>query len=97
MSDDGALRAALQRKKSLIDFRLGDIADANATSVWTRSTPRNSDGLVEGCAKSEKATTAELASRQRQQLRRWPMACPTLCKPSGTPRTRAALRQLPSP
>src|SRR5688500_12062106 len=62
MNDDGALRAALQRKKSLIDFRLDDIADAKRTLGMDSVHAQKLDGLVEGWREVEKATTAELAA-----------------------------------
>ena len=38
-TDTTKVRAALARKKSLIDFRLGDIAEAKRCWAWTRRTP----------------------------------------------------------
>jgi hypothetical protein len=84
MSDDGALRAALQRKKSLIDFRLGDIADAKRTLGMDSVHAQKLDGLVEGWREVEKATTAELTALDNGTgSGTGSMACPTLTKPTG--------------
>ena len=61
-SDQTQLRAALQRRQSLIDFRLADIADAKRTLGMDSVHAQKLDGLVDGWREVEKATTAELAS-----------------------------------
>jgi hypothetical protein len=58
--DNSAMRAALLRKKSLIDFRLGDIADAKRQFGMDAEHSAKLDGLVDGWRETEKATTAEL-------------------------------------
>jgi hypothetical protein len=61
-TDDSARRAALLRKKSLIDFRLGDIADAKRELGMDSEHAQKLDGLVDGWREVERATTAELDS-----------------------------------
>lgn len=62
MTDNSALRAALLRKKSLIDFRLQDIADAKRELGMDSEHAQKFDGLVEGWREVEKVATAELAA-----------------------------------
>jgi hypothetical protein len=61
-TDDSALRAALLRKKSLVDFRLEDIADAKRELGMDSEHAQKLDGLVDGWREVERATTAELAA-----------------------------------
>jgi hypothetical protein len=94
-SDDSALRAALQRKKSLIDFRLGDIADAKRNLGMDSVHAQKLDGLVDGWREVEKATTAELAALDAgKSPGAGPMACPTLTKPSGNAQNQSNCDQL---
>ena len=60
-TDIAKLRAALERKKSLIDFRLADIADAKRELGMDSVHAQKLDGLVDGWREVEKATNAELA------------------------------------
>ena len=59
------LRAALTRKKSLIDFRLADIADAKRVLGMDSAHAHKLDGLVDGWREVESATNAELAALRR--------------------------------
>jgi hypothetical protein len=54
------LRAALQRRKSLLDFRLADIADAKRTLGMDSVHAQKLDGLVDGWRQVEAATNAQL-------------------------------------
>ena len=65
-TDTAQLRAALQRKKSLIDFRLADIADAKRTLGMDSVHAQKLDGLVDGWREVESATNAELAALGRR-------------------------------
>jgi len=59
-TDNTQLRAALARKKSLIDFRLADIAAAKRTLGMDSVHAQKLDGLVDGWREVEKATTAQI-------------------------------------
>jgi hypothetical protein len=60
-TDTTKLRAALERKKSLIDFRLADIADAKRALGMDSAHAQKLDGLVDGWREVEKGVDAELA------------------------------------
>ena len=98
-ADDSALRAALQRKKSLIDFRLDDIADAKRTLGMDSVHAQRLDGLVDGWREVEKATTAELSALDDGTgAGTGPRACPTGTKPTGNGQNQNNCDQLsPTP
>jgi hypothetical protein len=79
---DTQLKAALERKKSLVDFRLQDIADAKRVLGMDSEHAQKLDGLVDGWREVERATQAELdaisTGRPGGNL-----ACPTLTRPTG--------------
>ena len=78
------LKAALERKKSLIDFRLADIADAKRVLGMDSEHARKLDGLVDGWREVESATNAQLAALQAgARRRRVDLTCPTLTRPTG--------------
>src|SRR6185369_4702745 len=81
-TDMAQLRAALQRKKSLIDFRLADIADAKRTLGMDSVHAQKLDGLVNGWREVEAATTAELSSLSTGTAATT-KACPTGTRPTG--------------
>lgn len=93
-SDDTALRAALARKKSLIDFRLADITAAKRTLGMDSVHSQKLDGLVDGWREVEKATTAELAALDSGTAGTGtgsaPMACPTLTQPTGNAQNKSS-------
>jgi hypothetical protein len=74
-ADNSALLAALQRKKSLLDFKLRDIDDAKRVLGMDSAHAHKLDGLVDGWREVEKATDAELAALQAGGGTT--MACPT--------------------
>jgi hypothetical protein len=80
-SDATELRAALERKQSLIDFRLADIADAKNALGMDSAHVQKLDGLVDGWREVERATQAELAALDGGGGGN--MACPTSSKPTG--------------
>jgi hypothetical protein len=82
VADNSELIAALQRKKSLIDFRLEDIADAKRTLGMDSEHAQKLDGLVDGWREVEKANDAELVAAQTGGGGS-NMACPTDTRPSG--------------
>jgi hypothetical protein len=81
-ADDGALKAALLRKQSLLDLRLADIADAKRTLGMDSEHSHKLDGLVDGWRELEKANAAELAALEAGGGGAT-MACPTGDEPAG--------------
>ncbi len=81
MADNSALKAALLRKKSLIDLRLEDIADAKRVLGMDSEHAQKLDGLVAGWREVEKANAAELAALESGGGSS--MACPTTTRPTG--------------
>jgi hypothetical protein len=77
VADDGKFKAALARRKSLIDFRLEDIADAKRTLGMDTEHARKLDGLVDGWREVEKSLAAEMAGGA-------PAGGATLACPAGT-------------
>jgi hypothetical protein len=82
VSDQTELRAALNRKQSLVDFRLEDIADAKRVLGMDSEHSRKLDGLVEQWNSVESTVKAEVAA-----LDSGPRAsaggCPTGARPTG--------------
>lgn len=91
--DQAQLRAALERKKSLIDFRLADIGEAKRALGMDSVHAQKLDGLVDGWREVEKATNAELASLGTTGGGTT-KACPTATKPSGTGQSKNNCDQL---
>jgi hypothetical protein len=81
-TDNSQLRTALARKKSLVDFRLEDIADAKRTLGMDSEHARKLDGLIEGWREVESGVNAEITALDSGAA---PGGgeCPTLTKPSG--------------
>jgi hypothetical protein len=90
-TDVAKLRAALERKKSLIDFRLADIADAKRTLGMDSVHAQKLDGLVEGWRQVEKGVNAELAGLGTGTTGK---LCPTTTKPTGTAQNKNNCDQL---
>jgi Protein of unknown function (DUF1552) len=84
-SDTSKLKAALERKKSLIDFRLADIADAKRVLGMDSAHAQKLDGLVAGWREVESANNAQLAALQAGATPPpgGTMTCPTLTRPTG--------------
>lgn len=80
-TDNSQLQAALARKKSLIDFRLQDIADAKRALGMDSEHAHKLDGLVDGWREVEKTVTAEMGAGAAPVT--GGMACPTNAKPTG--------------
>ncbi|HVJ14956.1 MAG TPA: DUF1552 domain-containing protein [Polyangiaceae bacterium] len=92
-TDNSQLKAALQRKKSLLDFRLRDIDDAKRVLGVDSEHAQKLDGLVEGWRAIEKTTDAQLAALESggggtTQL------CPTSTRPDGNGEDEDNLDQL---
>ncbi len=92
-TDNSQLLAALQRKKSLIDFRLQDIDEAKRALGMDSEHALKLDGLVEGWREVEKATDAELAALG-SGASSGSMACPTSTRPTGNGENEDNLDQL---
>lgn len=82
-SDTTQLRAALERKKSLIDFRLNDINEAKRALGMDSVHAQKLDGLVAGWREVEKATNAELSALGTGTGTGSTQACPAATKPTG--------------
>jgi hypothetical protein len=80
-SDNSALKAALLRKKSLLDLRLADINDAKRALGMDAEHAQKLDGLVAGWREVEKANEAQLAAIESGTV--GSMACPDAARPSG--------------
>ena len=80
-TDVAKLRAALERKKSLIDFRLADIAAAKTAFGMDSAHAHKLDGMVDGWREVEKAVNAELAGLGPGTGTK---PCPMTTKPTGT-------------
>jgi len=93
-TDTTQLRAALLRKKSLIDFRLADIADAKRVLGMDSLHAQKLDGLVDGWREVEKATDAELAGLGTGMPGTGNMACPVSAKPTGNGQNKNNCDQL---
>ena len=62
VADQTQLRAALTRRRSLLDFRLQDIADAKSMLGMDSEHARKLDGLLEGWRGVERGLEAEVAA-----------------------------------
>ena len=84
-SDTTKVRAALARKKSLIDFRLADIAEAKKVLGMDSAHAHQLDGLVDGWREVEKANNAEIAGLDSGTTGGGSSAgpCPTGARPTG--------------
>jgi hypothetical protein len=80
-ADAAQMKASLERRKSLIDFRLNDIADAKRTLGMDSVHAQKLDGLVDGWREVEKATTAQLTALSTTTT--GGKACPTGTRPTG--------------
>jgi hypothetical protein len=95
-TDTTKLRAALERKKSLIDFRLADITDAKRALGMDSVHAQKLDGLVDGWRQVEKGVNAELAGLGDGGTGpgTGTKACPTSMKPTGTGQNKNDCAQL---
>lgn len=81
-TDNHALKQALLRKKSLLDFRLAEIEDAKRRLGVDSEHAQKLDGLLEGWREVERANASELVALEDGKGGRT-KACPTTSKPSG--------------
>jgi hypothetical protein len=82
VADNTAMRTALARKQSLIDFRLEEIADAKRVLGMDSEHALKLDGLVAGWREVESAVQAQLMGLDGGGPRT-PLACPMLTRPTG--------------
>jgi hypothetical protein len=83
-SVNSQLKAVLERKQSLVDFCLADIADAKRVLGMDSVHAHQLDGLVDGWREVEKVTSAQLASIGTTAPPAGGAAtCPTLTRPTG--------------
>jgi hypothetical protein len=81
------VQSALARRKSLLDFRLQDVADAKRTLGMDSEHARKLDGLLEGWRETERALTAEQgAAASGGTTAASSLACPSGAKPIGSGR-----------
>jgi Protein of unknown function (DUF1552) len=92
-TDTTQLRAALERKKSLIDFRLADIAEAKRKFGMDSVHAQKLDGLVDGWREVEKARAAELAALGTSAPGGSAM-CPTSTRSTGSGQNKNSCDQL---
>ncbi len=93
-TDQTQLRMALERRKSLIDFRLADIAEAKRALGMDTAHAQKLDGLVDGWREVEKATAAELAGLGTGGTGGSKPACPTTTRPTGNGQNKNNCDQL---
>lgn len=92
-ADTTALRTALLRRKSLIDFRMQDLAEAKRALGMDSEHARKLDGLVEGWRQIERATTAELSGLETGRPAS-ASPCPSGAKPMGNGARKLSLDDL---
>jgi hypothetical protein len=93
-TDNTQLQAALQRKKSLIDFRLADIADAKRVLGMDSLHSQKLDGLVDGWREVEKVTNAQIAGGGVVTGGTGSTVCPASMKPTGSGQNKNNCDQL---
>jgi len=93
-TDTSQLRAALARKKSLIDFRLADIAAAKRALGMDSAHAQKLDGMLDGWREVEKATNAEIAGLDSGTNSGGSMTCPSATKPTGNAQNKSSCDQL---
>jgi hypothetical protein len=94
VTDNTQLKAALARKKSLVDFRLADIADAKRVLGMDSLHSQKLDGLVDGWREVEKLTNAEIAGAGTPAGGTGNTQCPTSTKPTGSGQNKNNCDQL---
>lgn len=92
-ADNSAQKAALARKQSLLDFRLGDIAAAKTALGMDSEHAHKLDGLLDGWREVEKANAAELAALNGGTAGS-NMACPAGARPTGNGQNKNNLDDL---
>jgi hypothetical protein len=92
-ADNSAQKAALARKQSLLDFRIGDITAAKTALGMDSEHAHKLDGLLDGWREIEKANAAELAALNGGGTGST-MVCPTGARPTGNGQNKNNLDDL---
>ena len=92
-TDNQELVAALERKQSVLDFRLADVAAAKTALGMDSEHAHKLDGLLDGWREVEKATAAELAQAKSGAVGS-SQACPVGAKPTGNGQNKNNLDDL---
>jgi hypothetical protein len=96
-ADMAQVQGALQRKQSLLDFRLADIAAAKRMLGMDSEHARKLDGLLEGWRETERAITAERTAGQSGSASPGgSLACPSGARPTGNGRNELNCDKLTS-
>jgi hypothetical protein len=82
-AEQNQLRAALLRKKSLLDFRIADINDAKRALGAGSVHAQKFDGLLEGWREQEGLNNAQLGALDGGSSMPSGGACPTMTRPTG--------------
>jgi hypothetical protein len=82
-TDNSQLRAVLNRRKSMLDFRTQDIADAKRALGMDSEHTAKFDGLLDGWREIEKTTNAELAALDTGNTTGAAGVCPSSTRPTG--------------
>lgn len=82
-TDKAQLRAALLRKKSLLDVRLADIAAAKNALGMDSAHARKLDGMLNTWREAEKAVNAQIATLDTGATGTGSTTCPTATRPTG--------------
>jgi len=93
-TDNSQLRAVLERRKSMLDFRMQDIADAKRALGMDAEHASKFDGLLEGWREVEKSVNAELGALDGGMPTGPTSACPTSARPTGDGQGKNNLDQL---
>jgi hypothetical protein len=92
-TDNTALITALERKQSVLDFRLTDISAAKAALGMDSEHAHKLDGLLDGWREVEKANAAELSAAKSGAVGS-NQACPVGAKPTGNGQNKNNLDDL---
>lgn len=90
-ADTAKMRAALERKKSILDLKIKDILDAKSKLGLDSEHSKKLEGLLEGWRESEKLVSEQIANLGTGGSGN---ACPTLTKPTGDGTRKLNLDQL---
>ena len=93
-TDNSQLRAVLARRKSMLDFRTQDIADAKRALGMDSEHAAKFDGLLDGWREIEKTTNAELAALDSSGATGPAGACPSSTRPTGDGQSKNNLDDL---
>jgi len=93
-TDNTKLKEALAHKKSLLDFKLAEIAEAKRALGVDSEHAQKLDGLLDGWREVEKVVNADIAALNGAAPTGAPTACPTLTRPTGNGQKKYDLDQL---